>query len=148
MVLRIIEERVGWLGKIIVGLLGAAWSLAVFFVVPVMVYEQLGPIESVKRSAELFRKTWGEHAVASISFGLLFFLFGLLALPVIIGGAMLGSTALLAAVLISVLYILVLAVVSAALNGILVAAMYYYVQNGKPAGPFTQQMMASAWRPR
>lgn len=148
MVLRIIEERVGWLGKIIVGLLGAAWSVAVYFVVPVMVYEQLGPIESVKRSAELFRKTWGERLVSSISFGWLFFLLTLLVIPVIIGGAMLGSTALLAAILISVLYVLVLAVVSAALNGILVAAMYDYARSGKPAGPFTQQMMTSAWRPR
>src|SRR5260221_1990754 len=41
-ILRMIEERVGWLGKLIVSLIGAAWGLATYFVIPVLVYEQLG----------------------------------------------------------------------------------------------------------
>ena len=78
MILRMIEERVGWLGKIVISVLGAAWSVATFFVIPVLVYEKLGPIEAVKQSAAMFRKTWGERLSASVSFGLLFFL---LAIP-------------------------------------------------------------------
>src|SRR5688572_2756251 len=70
MILRTIEERSGWVGRIVSGLLGMAWALASFFVVPVMVVDRKGPVEALKESAGLFRKSWGERAVASVSFGL------------------------------------------------------------------------------
>jgi hypothetical protein len=48
MVLRIIQERVGFIGRIIVGLLGVGWSIATYLVVPVLVARDVGPIEAVK----------------------------------------------------------------------------------------------------
>jgi hypothetical protein len=46
--------------------LGTAWSLATFFAVPVMVQERRGGIPSLKRSGELFRRTWGETALSEV----------------------------------------------------------------------------------
>lgn len=42
LILRTISERSGIVGKIIVGLIGAAWSILTYFVVPVIAFEGLG----------------------------------------------------------------------------------------------------------
>lgn len=148
LILRMIEERVGWLGKIIISIVGAAWNIATFFVVPVLVFENLGPIDAIKESAALFTKTWGERLVSSVSFGLLTFL---LAIPAVIAlpiAASLGTTALILVLPLAVIYILTLAVVSSALNGIFTAALYQYARTGQTMGPFTPQVLSSAWKPK
>ena len=70
LVLRAIEERAGIVGRIVGSLVGLAWSLVTFLVLPVLVIEQLGPIDAVKRSAELFKQTWGENMIANAGIGL------------------------------------------------------------------------------
>jgi len=146
MILRMIEERVGWLGKIIISVLGAAWTVATYFVIPVMVYEKVGPFDAIKQSAAMFRKTWGERVISSVSFGLLFFLLMLPAIAVLILTAALGTAVFVVTLVLAVIYVLALAVVSAALNGVFVAALYQYVHTGKVEGPFTAQMLGSAWQ--
>ena len=69
-VLRAFEERAGVLGRIVGSLIGLAWSLVTFLVLPVLVIEQIGPIDAVKRSAALFKKTWGENMIANAGIGL------------------------------------------------------------------------------
>ncbi|OAI50320.1 hypothetical protein AYO46_10335, partial [Betaproteobacteria bacterium SCGC AG-212-J23] len=73
-ILKVIEERVGFLGKIVIMILGAVWTIATFFVVPVLVAENLGPVDAAKRSAEMERKAWGESIVGNVGIGLLTFL--------------------------------------------------------------------------
>jgi hypothetical protein len=68
-ILRAISDRLGFVGRIIVGIVGAAWSLATFFVVPVLVLEDRSVRESFSRSVEVFRKTWGETVVGGINLG-------------------------------------------------------------------------------
>jgi len=53
LLLRALEERVGWIGQIVVRLVGVAWTLATFLVVPVLVVRDVGPVEAVKESAAL-----------------------------------------------------------------------------------------------
>jgi hypothetical protein len=146
MILRTIEERVGWLGKVVISILGAAWSVATYFVIPVMVYERVGPFEAIKQSAAMFRKTWGERVVSSMSFGLLFFVLALPAFVVVLFAASLGTAIFVMALALAIVYVLTLAVISAALNGIFVAALYQYVHTGEISGPFTPQMLGSAWQ--
>lgn len=71
LLLRVIQENVGWVGKIITGLIGVVWSIATFFVVPVIAYEKAGPLEAVKRSSQLMKAKWGESLGANFNFGLL-----------------------------------------------------------------------------
>ena len=61
MILRFISERAGILGQIVGGVLGFAWTIATFLVVPVLVAENVGPIDAVKRSTALLKQTWGER---------------------------------------------------------------------------------------
>ena len=94
MVLRAISERAGFVGKIVVGLLGFAWNVATYLVVPVLAVENVGPIEAVKRSASYLRKTWGEQIVGNLGMGSVF---GLMTFATIAVGVLLfcrrGATA-------------------------------------------------------
>lgn len=134
-VLRAIAERSGLLGRIIVGLIGMAWSIATYFVVPVLVVEGVGPITAVKRSTGILRKTWGEALVANAGIGGVTGLFLLLASLPLIGGVVLGvlnesvATAIVGVGLTIVLWILI-SLISSTLQVILVAALYRYASTG------------------
>jgi hypothetical protein len=70
-ILKIIQENTGTVGKIITGLLGIVWGVTTFFVVPVIAYENLGPIAAFKRSTQLMKEKWGESLGATFSLGLI-----------------------------------------------------------------------------
>ena len=72
MILRWISERAGIVGQIIIGIIGFAWNIATFLVVPVLAVEKVGPIEAIKRSAGLLRRTWGEQLVGNAGIGIVF----------------------------------------------------------------------------
>lgn len=130
LVLKIIEDKAGWLGKWIAGLLGVAFTVATFLAVPVLVSRDVGPMQAVKESAGLLKKTWGENLIGNGGLGLVFGLiyvalvFVFIALILTIGAA----APALAAVLVGlfVLAALMLALIHAALQGIYSAALYQY----------------------
>jgi len=57
--LKALQENSGWLGKLLAGALGMVWGITTFFVVPVIAYENLGPIKAFKRSAQIMKEKWG-----------------------------------------------------------------------------------------
>ncbi len=67
-VLKLIEKRSILLTGMITRMFGMLWSLATFLVIPVMVYENLDVGAAIKRSAQLFKETWGENVAAGFSF--------------------------------------------------------------------------------
>jgi len=69
MVLRMLAERLGFIGRMVVSALGIGWHLATYLAVPVLVTRDVGPIDVVKESAEMFRKTWGEQVVGNFGMG-------------------------------------------------------------------------------
>jgi len=75
MVLRMLSERAGFVGRIVISIIGIAWNLACYFVVPVLAFEDLTPVAAIYRSSELFRETWGEKVVGGFSLGMVFFYF-------------------------------------------------------------------------
>ena len=147
-VLRMIEERSAWLGRFVAGLVGLAWTLASYFVVPVLAAEDVGPAEALQRSGELFRETWGEQVAGGFSFGLIFTLLALpgIALPLL--GRSLGPTGMLAGVALAVLYWLLLSVVSAAVQGIFVSALYRYAKTRQVSAGFRLENFWMAWQPK
>ena len=149
MILRTIEQRMGLLGRIIMKIIGVAWTLACYFVVPVLAFEDLNPFAAVKRSARLFRDTWGERVAGGFSIGLVFLLLALpgfgiwIALSVGFGvkGMAIGLAAL-------ILYMIVLSVVSSAVQGIFNAALYRYACFKQVPPAFTPQLITGAWTPK
>ena len=152
MVLRAIQERVGFVGKMVVGLLGVGWTLATYLVIPVLAAQDVGPLEAIKESAELFKRTWGENMIGQAGIGLAF---GLIYLGVILCGAVL---VVMAATLHSAFLMVVMAVVAigavvltalvhAALSGIYAAALYRYATDSGGTSGFDNQALEQAFQP-
>lgn len=151
MILKMIEERASFIGKLVVNLIGVAWSIVTYLVVPVLAVERVGPIQAVKRSAELLCKSWGESLTSNISFGIVGFL---LALP---GIGLLIATPFLAVLVeplwwavasgvLGLLYLVVLSIVTSTLQQILLAGIYLYAANGTVPSGFSADVMQTAFR--
>ena len=59
LILRAVEQRFEFVGKIVADIAGAVWAIAAFFVIPVLALEGTGPIDSLKRSAAVVKARWG-----------------------------------------------------------------------------------------
>lgn len=129
-------------------LLGAAWSLATFFVIPVIVSDDLGGFAAIERSWKLFKATWGETVVGSVSLGLVFIpailLLLLGAAAMMVGSFEVGLVILAAAVLLWV----VSAVLYGALQGIFVAIMYRYATTGMVPDAIDRSLVEGAFVPK
>ena len=140
MLLRALEQRAGFVGRIVIGMVGVAWTVATYLTVPVLVARDVGPIEAVKESATLLKGTWGENLIGNggigLAFGLLYALLAVVALAIVGFLASQEMVALGVAVMaVAVLAIMMLALVHAALSGIYSAALYRFaVQGDAPAG--------------
>ena len=146
-VLRAVEERAGFVGSIVASLVGLAWSLVTFLVLPVLVIEQLGPIAAVKRSAELFKHTWGENMIANAGIGIVALVATLVgALPCILLISIGGPVAVLGIVAV-VVWVIGVQLVAAALTGILQMALYRFATDGSVPG-FDTDKLRDAFRPR
>ncbi|MDO9445537.1 MAG: DUF6159 family protein, partial [Dehalococcoidia bacterium] len=73
MILQALRNRTdNFIGRIAIGMVGGVWAYMTFFVVPVIVAQDAGPIEAIKRSSSLFRETWGRQVASSFGFGLVY----------------------------------------------------------------------------
>ena len=150
MLIRAISNHRG-LASIIAGIIGFVWNIATFLVVPVLAIENVGPIDAIKRSAQLLKQTWGEQLAGNLGLGAFFGLvvFGLLILgiPAIILIATLNSIVLtILAVVIYLLVLVLVGLVHSTLNGIYTAAVYQFATEGKVSGFFNQSLVQNAFR--
>jgi cytochrome c biogenesis protein CcdA len=126
-----------------------------YFVVPVLVVEKVGPVEAVKRSVAIMKRTWGEALVGRLGLGLFILLLALPGILLFVVGILLlaaGQQALFAAgialLVLAVVYFLGLAVVGAALQGIFVSALYQYASDGEVPEGFKASTLRRAFEPR
>lgn len=151
MILRAISERAGIVGSIVVGILGLAWNLATFLVVPVLVTENVGPFEAIKRSTGYLKKTWGEQIVGNFSIGAVFALafIGLviIGLPIMFLALSSGSILLIGGALFVLLMLgIAIGLINSTLSGIFTAALYQYVAEGETATFFSEDLIQGAFR--
>jgi hypothetical protein len=151
MVLRALQERAGFIGRWIVGLLGVAWTLATFLVVPLLVDKQIGPFDAVKESAQLLKRTWGENLIGNVgigvAFGLMTMLTVVICMALFIAAVSTHSTvAIITAGAVGVMAVLTLAVVQSALHGIYAAAVYRYAEKGDAGSGFERALVADAFK--
>jgi hypothetical protein len=153
LLLKMIEQRAGILGRFVIGLIGVAWTLATFMVVPILVTRDIGPIDAVKESAELLKRTWGENIVGNagigLAFGLVTTLVAVAPLALVIGAAVpMGATAARAIAILGALALGFLAVIQAALSGIYSAALYRYATDGQAPQGFAGGELQAAFAPK
>lgn len=132
--------------------LGAAWTLATFLVVPVLVNREIGPIDALKESVALLKKTWGENAIGNVGIGAAF---GLIFVLVMLAGIVLSILAWQAApaagitmAVVAVIALLVLGVTQAALSGIYSAALYRYAVANETPAAFQGMALEQAFSPK
>ncbi len=137
-ILKYIQENTGIVGKIITGIIGIVWNIAVFFVVPVIAYEGLGPIAAFKRSSQLMKQKWGESLAGTFSLGLVNFV-GILivGLPLFFIGA---AFHILVGIVLAILGAFVVMAIVSATETIFISAVYHNIQ-GDPVKHVNQQMV-------
>lgn len=149
MLLRLLETRVGWIGKIVVSLLGFAWTVTSFLVIPVMVVDKRSPRAAFQESARLLKQTWGQQLIANFSFGVIFFLLAIPVYPLIVIVTVYGNLLLMnVAIGLVVVYIFSLIIIQSALQGIVQAALFKYARSGQVAIGFDEPLLKYAIHPK
>jgi len=152
--LHALEQRVGWIGQIIVKLVGVTWTLATFLVVPVLVTRDVGPIDALKESATLLRETWGENIIGAVGLGLAFAVAYVAVFMIGGAGVLLATQAGLpalavAVVVLGIMSLVVLSALQATMQGVYSAALYRYATEPQhPVDGFGQDLLQVAFQPR
>lgn len=132
--------------------LGVAWTLATFLVVPVLINRDVGPIDALKESIALLKKTWGENAIGNVgigaAFGLIFVFVVLIGVVLAIAAWQLAPAAGITVAAIAVVAMLVLGVTQAALSGIYSAALYRYATSSETPVAFQGMALEQAFSPK
>lgn len=132
LILNIIRDKIkdnNWIGKIIIGFIGAAWNIATYFVVPVLVMEGVGPFDAIKKSLDVVKNKFGETAIGGFGIGILSMILWLIVVGIgiavgIVGGFIAGIATVV------ILGVLVFSFTQA-LEGIYITALYNYAKNGE-----------------
>jgi hypothetical protein len=152
MLLKVIENAHEKVGYYVSMILGTAWSIMTFFVVPVLVVEKTGPFEAVSRSVALLRQTWGEALIGRLGLGFfLLLLFIPVALIFVAGFLALASNAVpvgIALIVIGFIGLLIHSAIASALNTILLAALYQYAADNRVPEAFDRHTFESAFQPK
>ncbi len=141
-----IRDRAGFLGDIIGSILGLAWRVLTFLVMPVVIIERVGGFKAVKRSKDLLKSTWGENLVAQAGLALVGFL---AILPGLILGFILGTTAFaMVGVVAGIIFALAGLVFVSAMSGVYQTALYQYTTTGQVPNDFAGSGMEQAFNHR
>lgn len=137
-------------GALAARFLGMGWTVATAFVVPVLVIERVGPITAVKRSAAILSRAWGEALTANFGIGVITLLVYLPAIALTMCGVVVAAAVNvpvgIALVALGIGLILLVGLVSAALNTIIVAALYLYAATGEVPSAFDRNLLAAAFQ--
>ncbi len=132
----------GIMTQIFASFLEAGWAMMTFFVVPIIVSENIGPMSAIKRSSSLFKQTWGNQVAANFGFGIFQIIAMLISFGIgwffgLINGTLGIAVGLLCATTsISIIY---------TLEGIYKAALYEHALGEKPL-EFEEQDLRTAYR--
>jgi hypothetical protein len=147
LILRILRDRLrhNFIGQIVLGLVGGIWAYLTFMVIPILIVDNVGPIEAIKRSGGLFKRTWGEQVTANFGFGIISILAIIVAA---IPALLVGMVSPVAGIALGVVTIGTVIVTVAALEGIFKAALYEYVAEDVVAEDFSSELLGGAFVPK
>lgn len=154
LLLRSLEARVGWVGRLVVKLIGVGWALATFLVVPVLVTRDLGPVDAVKESADLLQRSWGENLIGNVGLGLVFAVAYVgLALVAVLAFALAAQSGrpllITAVVLLGIVAVLAVSTLHATMQGVYSAALYRYAtDHSTPLPGLGPELLESAFAPK
>lgn len=140
-IFRVVAERFGWVGEIVAGILGIAWSLATVFIAPVLITTDLKPVEAVKESAKIFKATWGNTVKGAVGFGLIGILGVVVALVPGVAFVAIGSKGLAATgIIISIVLIVAVSIIVSTCSAIYRTALFHYATHKTVPEGFDQSL--------
>lgn len=137
-ILKAIQENSGWLGKILASVLGLVWGITTFFVVPIIAYENLGPIKAFKRSSSMMKEKWGESLGSTFSLGLIQF-FGTL-LIIIVFGLIAAYIHPVLGIGLGIVALFIMYTITSAVETVFISMVYQNI-NGNVEEHFNQQLI-------
>ncbi len=154
LLIRALEERFGWIGRLVMRFVGVAWSVASVFVIPVMIREgSVNPLTLLKNSAATLKKTWGEALIGYVGIGLGSGLVLLGSFLLLLGVGVIAYWAHRPMLLVPLglawlLGVMAFGYVVSVANDIYRCALYVYASEGVVPEPYTAELMDAAWKVR
>jgi hypothetical protein len=145
LVLQAIRDKAGFLGDVAAGLIGAAWNVVTWLVLPIIIIEGIGPIAAIKKSANLLKTTWGENLFAQAGIGLIGFL---LMLPGILIFGGLSFALPFVGIPLLFIWVVVISCLMSALGAIYRTALYRFAVGLPNGDAFTQDELSGAFKPK
>ncbi len=132
-ILKIIQDRVPFVAKIVIAIVGAVWNIATFFAFPLMILGDRGAFSAIKESPQMFKKGWGETVATNVGVGLFFvvliFSLGFLSILMFVGALVMGSVILSSVtIIVFVLGLAIFLLLSATTDAVLKTLLYVYIQ--------------------
>ncbi len=146
MILRLLSERLGFIGQIVVALLGGAWNIVTFFAVPILVLDGVGPLQAVRGSWETIKKTWGETLIGNAGVGLALMLLALWPIVPFIAVCFTANAVLIVGSLaVMLIYWCMLGAVGSSMSGIYSVAVFSYARTGSVPSGFSPEAIQAAF---
>jgi hypothetical protein len=138
--IQVFEDRLG--RRLIGRVVEAAWSMATFFIIPVIIFERRADVQALRRSADLFKGQWGTEVAGRLGLGAVFFV---LAIPAGLLSLLALAVAPGLAITVAGMSLLVLYLLHEAAEGVFVVALYRYATTGAMVGSFTPNQLRAAF---
>jgi hypothetical protein len=157
LLLDIVADRVPFAGRIAVWLVGAAWNIANFFALPIIIMDEktVMPLQATRQSVGMVRKVWGESVVANVSIAAVGFLTTVLytmlsgiLVAVLAAAGLLNTASAIALLAVGILGLIILLLVFSVLSGIVKAAVYHYATSGEAPESFNRELLHAAMTPK
>lgn len=150
-ILRVIEERFRLIGWIVAKLLGALWTVATSFVLPVIADSDDNGAKAISHSVKLFKEHWGETIIGRVAVGgAVMVLYLGIGLPIFIGLAFgltvaFGMIGALIAFGIYILGLVLLVIFSTLADSIITTSLYYYAQHGAVPPSYSPELLGEVF---
>jgi hypothetical protein len=150
-IIRTIEQRVGFLGRIIAGFIGFAWSVSCIFIIPTLVRdtETTNPVKLLRHSAGTLKRTWGEFVVGFVGMNtaVVFVVIPMVICLGIIGGVSHRFSPFMPFVVFGVTFLTILPLswIKNVVDSVYRCALFIYATEGVIPGPFDKELLDSAW---
>jgi hypothetical protein len=131
------------------GILGAMWQIITFFVLPMIVLRDRGPITSIKESAKMIKSTWGQQIGGRVRIGGIVILLAVIpgVIATVIGVVLSANDSAVAGiplVVIGVIVMILAGLVVSTLKAVFAVALLHWTEDKAAIGPFTNEQLQSA----
>ena len=133
-------------GHIVRKILGTAWSVITYFVVPVMIFENQAPTAAIGRSIDIMKKSWGESAGAQVGIGLVVTLLVILLVGVGVVIAMVVPMAALVVLPVVAIAVPAVILLGLAAKAVLSVGLYEFATGTGSGGVFNPEELKAAFR--